>query len=75
MRLAEAAIASITGGCPECEDYWFSQPRLTGECELAAIKSVANKRWKTTAQVLREHLASYHELFGHKACGREEAPS
>lgn len=43
-------------GCGACEAYVAAQPHLIG-----ALASVGITHGKSTAQMIREHLGSYHE--------------
>jgi len=46
--------------CPDCVAYWDANPYLTAACA-----SVGIEYGKSTAQMLREHLAANHER-GHR---------
>ena len=55
------SASDITGNCGDCMAHWDANPHLTAACA-----SVGIEHGKSTAQMLREYFAGFHQR-GHQA--------
>jgi hypothetical protein len=58
-------VANAVTDCPDCLAYWNRQPSLTAACA-----SVGIEHGKSTPQMIREYLGSYHQRHHHD--GKDE---